>query len=97
MKQTTQNTILLKDIDFGNRYRTEYEGIEDLAQSIKTQGLLSPLVVNEEYKLLAGGRRYHALELLGIENVPVTILEATEEITAREIELIENIMRADMG
>jgi ParB-like chromosome segregation protein Spo0J len=77
----TQTTIPFSSIDLGQRGRTQYSGIEELAESISHNGLIQPLVLVEQevpagpdvmdgivsrYLLLAGGRRFHALQLLGV-------------------------------
>jgi len=78
----TYQTIPFSSIDLGTRGRTQYSGIEELAESISHNGLIQPIVLVEQttsdtsadgyiqettkYSLLAGGRRFHALQLLGV-------------------------------
>lgn len=67
-------TIPFSSIDLGDRGRTEYSGIEELAESISHNGLIQPIVLTPigdytyapSFQLLAGGRRYHALRFLGV-------------------------------
>lgn len=76
------------------------ESLEGLAASIKSQGILQPLTVEEyapgEYSIIAGERRYRAAKLAGLEKVPV-IITALSEIQRIEIALIENIQREDLN
>ncbi len=101
-------TIPFSSIVFGDRFRKSYIDIDALAQSIETIGLIQPLAVDTTYRLLAGGRRYTALQHLIATGrmspdcqIPVHIradLNGTEddEALAREIELEENLQRNNM-
>uniref|UniRef100_A0A6H2A161 ParB-like N-terminal domain-containing protein n=1 Tax=viral metagenome TaxID=1070528 RepID=A0A6H2A161_9ZZZZ len=74
-------------------------GIEDLAKSIETDGLLNPLTVMEKenyFELLAGGRRLQAIKLLQWKVVPCNILIPAID-RERIITLIENQKRADLN
>ncbi|NLB83497.1 MAG: ParB/RepB/Spo0J family partition protein [Synergistaceae bacterium] len=75
-------------------------GIEDLARSIGTHGILQPLVVRlrekGEYELVAGERRWRAARLAGLKEAPVRIVEGTD-LEMMEISLIENIQREDLS
>lgn len=73
-------------------------GIAELAESIRDQGLLQPLVVRREgdgYVIIAGHRRWAACQRLGWEEVPCIIRETTAE-QSLEQQLIENIQREDI-
>ena len=73
--------------------------IEELAGSIKKEGLLQPILVRKignQYQILAGERRYRACKSLGLEEVPVRFWEADND-KALEIALIENIQRSDLN
>lgn len=74
-------------------------GIDDLAQSIETDGLLNPLTVlqkGEDYELLAGGRRLKAVRKLGWEKVPCNVISPVKE-RERIITLIENQKRDELN
>lgn len=88
--------VKLADIDASNRYREDMGDIEELAAGIAEKGLIQPMCVNSELRLLAGGRRHAACTLLKLVDVPVLIREGTDEVDAREIELMENIHRKEM-
>ena len=75
------------------------ESLEELSESIKTYGIIQPIVVSKEdgyYAIIAGERRWRAAKLAGLEEVPAIIRESDEQ-TNREISLIENIQREDLN
>ncbi len=87
--------VKLKDIIVEDRFREDYGEIEVLAESIEKYGLLHPPVIDKNYNLIAGGRRYQACEFLGWEEIDVNMLEELDELTRKEIELEENLKRKD--
>jgi ParB family chromosome partitioning protein len=66
----------IKDIKIGERFRRKLGNIELLAQSIKEEGLLYPILVDKDGNLIDGQRRLTALNQLGIEETEVLIYEA---------------------
>ena len=74
--------------------------LEELAESIKENGLLQPILVREygegRYQIIAGERRYRACRLAGITEIPSIILDKSDADTA-QIALIENIQREDLN
>lgn len=73
--------------------------LEELAASIKSHGMIQPLVVTETvegFVLIAGERRWRASQLAGLEKVPVIVKESTPQ-NMLELALIENIQRADLN
>jgi ParB family chromosome partitioning protein len=76
------------------------EKLQDLANSIKAQGIIQPIVVriiaHERYEIVAGERRWRAAQLAGLTNVPVVIKEVDDH-TAMAMALIENIQREDLN
>jgi ParB family transcriptional regulator, chromosome partitioning protein len=77
------------------------QALTELANSIKQQGLLQPIVVRmvEEkgcYEIIAGERRWRACKLAGIDTVPVIIKQVDNE-TAMALALIENLRREDLN
>ncbi len=75
------------------------EALQELAASIREQGLVQPLVVAEiegGYQLLVGERRWRAASLAGLEMVPVVIREATPQ-QMLELALVENLQREDLN
>ena len=75
------------------------ERLAELAQSIRSNGIIQPLVVRssgDRYQLIAGERRWRASKLAGIDRVPVVVEEIPDD-RLLEITLIENIQREDLN
>ena len=73
--------------------------LEELAQSIRANGIIQPLVVRktaEGYQLIAGERRLRAAKLAGLKQVPIVIRKSTDR-EALEIALVENIQRQNLN
>jgi len=73
--------------------------LEGLAESIKEQGMLQPLLVRKKglgFELVAGERRLRAAKLVGMRKVPVVIQEISDE-KALEFAIIENVQRQDLN
>lgn len=73
--------------------------LEELANSIRTQGIIQPLIVRplgDKYEIIAGERRLRAAQLAGLHQVPVIIRQIPDE-AAMAIALIENIQREDLN
>lgn len=75
------------------------ESLNELAESIKTFGVLQPLLVSPtgtgEYMIIAGERRYRASKIAGLAKVPVIIASYTNKQIA-EVAMIENLQREDL-
>ena len=67
---TGANLIELSQVIVGDRMRVDLGEIEELAESIKLFGLLQPILLDEQHRLIAGGRRYTAFTLLNTNKVP---------------------------
>ncbi len=76
------------------------EALEELSQSIKSQGVMQPIVVRpmgeDKYEIIAGERRWRATQLAGLDTIPAVIREVSDE-TAIAMALIENIQREDLN
>jgi len=76
------------------------EALEDLAASVKAQGIIQPIVVrpvaDDQYEIIAGERRWRAAQLAKLDVVPCLIKEVADE-AAVAIALIENIQREDLN
>jgi ParB family chromosome partitioning protein len=75
--------------------------LEDLAASIRAQGVVQPIVVRpllggERYEIIAGERRWRAAQIAGLENIPAVVREVPDQ-AAVAIALIENIQREDLN
>src|ERR1700723_1375054 len=72
--------------------------LEELAQSIRNRGILSPLLVrpvNNHLEIVTGAQRYRAAKLAGLEVAPIR-LQALSDLEAQEVQQIENVQRKDV-
>jgi ParB family chromosome partitioning protein len=75
------------------------ETLQELAKSIKTHGLLQPLLLRpkgEDFEIIAGERRWRAAQIVGLDRLPAMVKEIGDS-EAAEISLIENIQRDDLS
>jgi len=80
------------------RKHFDADGLQELSDSIKEQGVLQPIIVNrrdEGYLIVAGERRWRASALAGVQSVPVLVKELSAEDVLK-VALIENIQRRDL-
>ena len=76
------------------------EALEDLANSIRKQGVMQPIVIRpvgeQKYEIIAGERRWRASQLAGLDKVPVIVKDVADD-AAIAMALIENIQREDLN
>ncbi|MBQ9986628.1 MAG: ParB/RepB/Spo0J family partition protein [Oscillospiraceae bacterium] len=103
--QSTEQTNVIKitDIDPNkNQPRKLFfdDSLEELAESIRTHGILQPLAVRRteggRYQIIAGERRFRAAKRAGLTEVPAVIVDADDREVA-ELALIENLQREDLN
>ena len=101
------STLALDDLVPGMyqpRTRMDEGALYELAESIKAQGIMQPILVRKltggehagKYEIIAGERRYRASRLAGLDTVPVLVREVPDEAAAA-MALIENIQREDLN
>lgn len=82
------------------RREMDPQALEDLANSIRSQGIIQPIVVrpvaSDKYEIIAGERRWRAAQLAGLTEVPVVVRDIPDE-AAIAIALIENIQRENLN
>ena len=82
------------------RTRMDEQALAELSASIRSQGLMQPLLVRpiggERYELIAGERRWRAAQMAGLEQVPALVRQVPDE-AALAMALIENIQREDLN
>jgi ParB family chromosome partitioning protein len=94
---------LLEPNDYQPRGHMEDERLEHLAQSIKTNGIIQPIVARKldhgRYQIIAGERRWRAAQRAGLEKVPVVVKDVGTHEKQRRLEmaLIENIQRENLN
>ena len=100
-------SLLLTDMVPGQyqpRTRMDEGALYELAESIKAQGIMQPILVRQlnagvhegKYEIIAGERRYRAAKLAGLDSVPVLVRDVPDE-SAAAMGLIENIQREDLN
>jgi ParB family chromosome partitioning protein len=82
------------------RTRMDEVSLSELAASIKTQGIMQPVLVRPieggRYEIIAGERRFRAAQMAGLEEIPVLVREVDDQ-NAAAMALIENIQREDLN
>ncbi|MDP2267084.1 MAG: ParB/RepB/Spo0J family partition protein, partial [Thiobacillus sp.] len=81
------------------RSQMDSESLQELADSIRSQGLMQPILVREVadgYEIIAGERRWRAAQLAGLNEIPVLVREVADSAVAA-MALIENIQREDLN
>ncbi|MBO5884697.1 MAG: ParB/RepB/Spo0J family partition protein [Clostridia bacterium] len=114
VKSTTEKTETKKAVNKGveeisvnevyanpNQPRKNFdeEALNELAASIKTHGIIQPIVVNKNddgYMIIAGERRWRASKIVGLDTVPCVVKNYTEK-QIKEISIIENLQRQDLN
>ena len=107
IEETMQENDVLKSLKINEvepnreqpRKNFDQEALEGLAESIKTYGVIQPIVVTKKdnyYAIIAGERRWRASKIAGIAEIPAIIRE-DDERKNKEIALIENIQREDLN
>jgi ParB family chromosome partitioning protein len=101
------STLLLTDLVAGQyqpRTRMDEGALYELAESIKAQGIMQPILVRRltdgvnagKYEIIAGERRFRAAKLAGLDSVPVLVRDVPDQ-TAAAMALIENMQREDLN
>ncbi len=76
------------------------DSLNDLAESIKSQGVIQPIIVEEyapgKFSIIAGERRFRAAQIAGLKNIP-SIVKNLGEIQRMEVSLIENVQRENLN
>ena len=82
------------------RRAVDAEALEELAQSIRAQGVIEPIIVRPResggYEIVAGERRWRAAQLAGLETIPAVVRRISDR-DAMAVALIENIQREDLN
>ncbi len=102
-KKDRINKIAISDIRINPEQPRKYfdkEALDELSESIKTYGLLQPIVLSPEkdgsYVIIAGERRYRAAKQAGLKELSA-IVRSSEDLEKIEIALVENVQREDLS
>lgn len=86
--------------EYQPRKKINEQGLNELAESIKSQGIMQPILVRKktdgQYEIIAGERRWQASKKAGIKNIPVLVKKISDS-SALAMALIENIQREDLN
>lgn len=89
----------IKPSDSNPRINFHEDGLKELAESIKQHGVLNPILVRltkaDKAEIVAGERRYRASKMLGLDDIPVIVLDCNDS-DAEEIRIVENLQRAEI-
>ncbi len=106
--EESKNTDALRTLNLGQLQPGKYQprsymddtALQTLANSIKTQGIMQPILVREiavdKYEIIAGERRWRASQIAGLEQIPVLVRDIADE-SALAMALIENIQRENLN
>lgn len=75
-------------------------GLHELADSIKENGVIQPLLVKQDgsaFTIIAGERRFRAAKLAGLTEVPVILMDEPQDVRMLELALVENVQREDLN
>ena len=104
-KKIDTNKVSIKDIVRNKLQPRKYfdkEGLEELTNSIKKQGIIQPIIVRPtknsdgKYEIIAGERRWLASQNAGLHELPVVILDI-DDVKSLEFAIIENVQRQDLN
>ncbi len=99
------NSVPISDLSrnpYQPRQRFSEDKLEELANSIKKNGIIQPIAVrankieNGKYEIVAGERRWIAAQRAGLHEIPVTILDLSD-VESLEVAIVENIQRDDLN
>lgn len=106
-KATLLSVGRLEPNRFQPRTRFDESGLEELAESIRSQGVVQPIVITPKdgkppkdgaaYVIVAGERRWRAAQRAGLTEVPVVVREVADDRQLLELALVENVQRADLN
>lgn len=106
--QSSQTTPNISTLDISSltppkwqpRKKFDEEKLQQLAQSIKSSGIIEPLIVcpleNNKYEIVCGERRYRAAQIAGINSIPV-VIKNLDQTQKSFLSLVENIQREDLS
>src|SRR5262249_54195921 len=98
----TRTEVAVQDVEvnpYQPRKNFDEDELKRLGESIRSHGILQPLVVRqvgERFQLIAGERRLRAAQAVGLSSVPVTVVDFNDQQTL-EAALVENVQRADLN
>lgn len=97
---TQLNLIDISPNPYQPRHEFNTEELQELAQSIKENGLIQPIIVRQSsvfgYELIAGERRFRAAKLAGLKEIPAIVKQMTDQDSMKQA-IIENLQRSNLN
>ncbi len=92
----TSKNVNIESIIVKKRIRKNLGELDSLMKSIRSYGLMNPIVLNEKNELIAGERRLEAVKRLGWSSIPASIVTHEGELEKLELEIEENLHRRNL-
>lgn len=89
--------IPIEEIVIKRRIRQDLGDISKLMESLKTYGLMNPILINSSRELIAGRRRLEAAQRLGWKSIEAHIVDSGSEVDELEMEIDENLHRRNLS
>ena len=87
----------IEDIKIKKRIRKDLGDLTPLIDSLRSHGLMNPVVVTKNNELIAGHRRIASAKVLGWKSIEVMVLDKISELEKLELEIEENVARKDFS
>ena len=87
----------IENIKIKKRIRKDLGDLTSLIDSLRSHGLINPVIITKNNELIAGHRRIKAAKVLGWKSIDVMVLEKISELEKLELEIEENVARKDFS
>ena len=87
----------IEDIKIKKRIRKDLGDLTSLIDSLRSHGLMNPVVITKNNELIAGHRRIASAKVLGWKSIEVMVLDKISELEKLELEIEENVVRKDFS
>ena len=89
--------LRIEDIKIKKRIRKDLGDLTSLIDSLRSHGLMNPVVITKNNELIAGHRRIASAKVLGWKSIEVMVLDRISELEKLELEIEENVVRKDFS
>ena len=89
--------LSIEDIKIKKRIRKDLGDLTSLIDSLRSHGLMNPVVITKNNELIAGHRRIASAKVLGWKSIEVMVLDKISELEKLELEIEENVVRKDFS
>ena len=95
MRETRE--VALNKIKLKKRIRRDLGDLSSLINSLRKYGQLTPIILNTNYELIAGNRRFESAKRLGWETISAIVVQRETDLEMLELEIEENVQRRDLS